>query len=467
MADSRGIFIYTGTRYTAARGTQMDNEWSRRWRIEEGWSTLFLVWVMVIIGAVAIRQADLINGLDVLIAVSSVAVLVGLVVAKSQLSPLNSFLFSIVYGLALITFLIGRDLPGDFPHWQARIFDMVERQVVWGGKVFSDESSRDGLIFVMHTSLIYWLLGYFASWYTFRVLRIWRVVLPSGLVLLSVIFYYYGPAQLGIYLALYVLVALVYIARTYLDQQEKGWRSAAVHYESGIRFNFLRSSLVAGALALALAWSLPALPASATAGDAFNEISSPWRRFQEDWTRLFSALRSYGVDTNDAYSDSLTLAGPRNVGNTPVMDIYVTEPLPNVYWQGLALDTYSDGRWTLSSSDNLLQLPDDGALELGPVAARRVISQTVVNYIPNAGIMYAAPEVLAADRQIYVTRQLADPAAPQVAGIKSRYVMRQNEVYEVASTDQRGNGGGSARRGHGLSRVGAGRLSAAPAKRNP
>jgi hypothetical protein len=175
-----------------------------------------------------------------------------------------------MYGLALLTYLLGSGLPESMT-WQERVFDLFGRQFVWVSKALSQGSSRDGLIFVIHTSAVFWLLGYTAAWYTFREPRLWRVVLPSGLVLMSVVYYYYGPKPLAAYLALYVLVALVYVARTHLVAQERIWRSAAVRYEKDIRFSFLQASFIVALISLGVAWTLPTAQANTTVNDALGE----------------------------------------------------------------------------------------------------------------------------------------------------------------------------------------------------
>ncbi|NJN53908.1 MAG: hypothetical protein HC804_03615, partial [Anaerolineae bacterium] len=124
-------------------------------------------------------------------------------------------------------------------------------------------------------------------------------------------------------MGIYALLAALFVARTYLVEQEKTWRSIAVRYERNIWFTFARAGLMAAAIALVLAWGLPPLSANAAVSDALGGTRGPWREFQDNWTRMFSALRTYGVNTADPYQDSLVLGGPRTVGNTPVMDIVV------------------------------------------------------------------------------------------------------------------------------------------------
>ena len=407
----------------------------RRIRFEEGWLTLLLTWGLVIVAAAAILNAELIAGMEILPIISSLAVLAGLLLAKSSFSGRKAHFLALIYGVFIVTFFIGRGMPDEMI-WRERIGDLFNRQFIWLGKAVTQGSSRDGLIFVIHTSAIFWLLGYTAAWYTFRFPRIWRVVLPSGIVLLSVIYYYYGPKPLVGFLALYTLLALIYIARTHLVAQEKGWRLASVRYEKNIRFSFLQASFLVALLALGISWGLPAAKANAAVSDALGEtaVMDTWRGFQDNWTRLFASLRSYGTTTSDPFRSSLSLGGPRTVSNSLVMDVYLEERLPYVYWQAIAYDTYQNGGWSINSeTDQVLKLPDEELLNIPPYAMRKTVTQNFVNFVPNAGTIYGAPEPYHADRQFFANRSLDEEGNDLVHSLQSRFVMRQGERYEVSS----------------------------------
>lgn len=405
-----------------------------RIKLEEGWTTLLLVWSLIAVTGLAIITAELTDeGLDILMVVGTGGVVSGLLLAKSNFSTRTAHTISLIYGLALLGYTVGGLLPGDMA-WRMRIIDLVQRQALWMNKAVEGGISRDTIIFVLQTAAIFWLLGYTASWYTFRDPRVWRAVLPTGLVLLSVIYYYYGPRPLIVYLGIYTMLGLLYIARTHLIDREKQWRSGAVRYEGEIRFDFLRASFIVGALLLLLAGNLPALGASAEVSSAFSEVNQPWRRFQDNWTRLFSSLRSYGTGTNDTYADTMVLGGPRTVGNMPVMDVHVPYRLAYVYWHGVSLDTY-DGRggWRNNSNKTITHLPDEGEIPLPSFAARQVVTQTIVNYVPNAGTLYGAPDVIYSDRQLLVDLNEQQDQVVGVNWIRSRFVLRQGDSYQVAS----------------------------------
>lgn len=406
-------------------------------RLEEGWSTLILLLGMMLVSAYAIWQADLIEGLQVIPYVGAAAILLGTLLAKSRYSPNTAHVFALVYGLFIIFFLVGTTESFADMAWRERIIDpengIVSRQVTWFAKLIDGGTSRDGLIFVFQTAVIFWLLGYMAAWYTFRHPHVWRAIIPMGLVLLSVVYYYVGPRPLQYYLGIYALFAALFVARTYLAEQESGWRASSVRYEKHIWFSFARAGLIASLLALVLAWGLPPLSANAAVSDALGGARGPWREFQDNWTRMFSALRTYGANTADPYQDTLVLGGPRTVGNTPVMDIIVDRELPYVYWQAVVYDTYEDEFWQRAEDDIYEHFNEEGPLDIPFTRARQVVTQTVISYFPNSSLIYGAPEILQTDRPMLVSASTDENGDKLVTRLQSKFVLQQGDDYQVVS----------------------------------
>lgn len=405
-------------------------------RLEEGWSTLAILWGMIFIASLAMTQADLIDGLHVIPVIASIAVLSGLMLGKSRFSGGTAHLFSLVYGLFFVFVLVG-SISAYFPEtmpWRERIFDLLTRQVSWLRKAFGGGTSRDGLIFVIQTSAIFWLMGYSAAWYTFRARHLWRTIVPTFLVLLSVVYYYAGPNPLWLYLIGYIALSLLFVVRTHLFAQEMQWRSAGVRYDHNVWFTFLRAGFVATMVVMLVSWNLPALSASSSVNDALSSTRGPWRDFQDTWTRLFSALRSYGGPTADPYQDSLVLGGPRTVADTLVMDVQVPEKLANVYWQAIVYDTYDDGRWDIAQGDEAtLVYPEEGVLNTPFSLSRQVVTQTVTNYLANSSFLYAAPELVGTDKQMFVEASTDSSGNSLVTAVRSRYVLRIGDNYNVTS----------------------------------
>ncbi|MBE2222910.1 MAG: hypothetical protein IAF02_15300, partial [Anaerolineae bacterium] len=404
-----------------------------QFKLEEGWSTLLLLIALILTAAITILLAELTQGTYLLPIVGVTAVIIGLLLAKSQFPSRTAHFLAFAYGIIIVGYLLGTLLPEHLT-WHERIINLGTRQIEWFNKAFTGGTSRDGLIFVVQTAIVFWLLGYSAAWYTFRKPRVWRVVIPTGLVLLSVVYYYYGPKPLLYYMAIYIILALLFVARTHLVAQEAIWRQASVRYERGIGMNFFRAGLVVALLLLSVAYVMPTFAANTQVNDALSNTRGPWREFQETWTRLFAALRAYGTATSDPYQDTMALGGPRSVSNDLVMDVYVPRELPNLYWRAIALDTYEDGGWSTVDQETVLHFPDDGYLTIAPAAARELITQKVVNYIPNSSIIYAAPEVVGSNRQMFVDSTLDEAGNEIVSAMRSRFVLSLGDQYEVFSS---------------------------------
>ncbi len=407
-------------------------------RLEEGWSTLFLVWALVYSSALVIPKTELTNGLQIIPPIATLAVLSGLLLAKSQFNSRTAQLFGLVFGLFAVFYLVGTISDFAGMPWYDRLLHpvngIITRQWVWMEALVTGGTSRDGLMFVTQTALVYWVLGTTAAWYTFRAPRVWRVVVPAGLVLLSVVYYYNGPKPLQYYLAVYLILAMLFVARTYLVAQEKEWRSSFVRYEKQIWYAFIRAGFIASLLALIFAWGLPPLSASATVSDALGGAKGPWREFQDGWTRMFSALRTYSANTADPYQDTLVLGGPRNPGNVPVMDVFVAEKLPYVYWQAIVYDTYTEnGAWLYADDPYEELYPEDGPINTPPTQARELITQTVVSYFPNSSFVYGAPEIVSVDRPVNVFASADENGNKLVSAVRSKFVIQQGDQYQVVS----------------------------------
>jgi transglutaminase-like putative cysteine protease len=404
-----------------------------KYRLKEGWSTLFLLWAMLLVASSAIVQTNLIDGLHIVSLAATAGMFTGLALAKSAFKDRTAHFYALIYGFFVIAYLIGTILPGD-QIWRDRVLEIISRQGAWLLKAVDGGTSRDGLIFVIQTTAVYWILGYTASWYTFRHPRLWRVILPTGLVLLSVVYYYNGPRPLVLYLAAYAILSLLYAVRTHYNEQESHWRSAAVRYEKGSWMTFIRAGLIASLLVILLSWSMPAMSASSTVTDALSGTQGPWRKFQDNWTRLFASLRTYGAGTVDPYQDTLSLGGPRTVGSTLIMDITVPRQLRSVYWQAVAYDTYENGGWRIADDiQTSLHFPDDGPMRVPLNASRENVNQVVQNYIPNTSFIYAAPELIDSDKQMFIESTQDEQEYKLLTSARSRYALRQGETYEVTS----------------------------------
>ena len=404
-------------------------------KLRENWLTLLAAFILVMLATIGIYRANLTDGMDVLLTVVPVAFFFGSLLSLSVFTRRTALLFSLVYGCFFCVLIIGNNHLPEFDTWRERIVHLVTIQADWIEKLFGGGTSREPLIFVMHTSAVFWILGHSAAWWTLRAKKIWRVVIPAGVVLLSVVYYYFGPRPLWIWLATYIIGSFIYIALSWLVEQQTKWRQDNTFFESTIGLNFAGTSFVLAVVTLLFALQVPTLEASENVNEVLNGTTPAWQKVQNTWTRLFSSLRTYSAPTNDTFADNLSLGGARNVGESLVMDVFVDEELPFAYWQAVSYETYEDGLWQSPEGTATERIPDDGYFDIPEFDSRTIITQTVRNYLPSAGQIYGLPDIIGSDRQMFVTSRPApeQAGAEQISMVQSKYVLQQGEIYNSAS----------------------------------
>jgi len=399
--------------------------------MEEGWSTaLFLLGAILAAGWVLVA-AGWAEGLDVLPMVGVGGLAAGLFLGWSVFRARICHLFGLVYGLAWVGFLLGRRLPGDLT-WGERITELVARLFYWVQQVVTGGKGRDTLIFVMLLSGLFWILGYSAAWNTFRRMRVWRAILPPGIVALVAVYYYIGPAPLTRYLVFYSFFALLYIARSHIFEQEQVWRRKRVVYDPGLRLDFLRAGLALTLVVLTLGWALPTAAAVPRLTATWRRISDPWRTIEEEWHRLFSGLRGSVVGIVEPFGPSMSLGGERNPRDIVVMDISAPHE-GRYYWRGAVYSQYRGNRWEAVEKERILLIPGRQPPGMASGALRRSVVQTVTSYVPGRHMLVGASQPVSAGREAEAYINLTEDAPLEFMRIFSILPLEAGEQYIVTS----------------------------------
>lgn len=417
-------------------------------KLEEGWLTVLLLCAMIVVAAAGVAAAGWTDGLNAAWITGIVAIFAGLALARSRFTGTTAFLFATVYGLFVVGFFVGLSLSGD---WHARSLELILRLNAFLYKILNGGTSRDPLPFPVTISIIFWYMGILSAWSVFRRGGVWAAVIPAGVGLLVNAYYYLGPARLDLYLAVYVLLGLMFVARMNLLSREREWQSARVMYSPELRIDFLRAGLVVALAGVMIGWAAPSLAASPQAATTWRQMTGSFSLVRESWMRMFAAVRGYGQTTNDFYGDSLTLSGPARLTNEPIMDVHVNSAsalpsevkeaasvltvVPRFYWRAAAYSIYSDGRWQLG--DVTLKDFDPGhpSMPAANYQERRQVSLAFTMHVAASSRLYVAPQMMWIDRgtTLELTYNQAG-AAQDVTGVRAQQVLRRGETYQMVSS---------------------------------
>jgi transglutaminase-like putative cysteine protease len=360
---------------------------------------------------ISLVTADWTDGMDLLGPVVLGGFALGMLMSLSRWSGVFPVLHSLITGAAWVAYWISRapQVPVEL-QGADRVAFLLQSFVEWLVLLFGDTPARSNLVFLLELGFLLWWLGYLAAWAVFREGKVWRAIIPIGLILL--VNMYFGPAGLKLYFAVFVVCALLLAVRSFLAEQELTWRYLRVRYADDIQIDFLRDGLIFALIVVALATLLPNAAASGSLEAQLGPLRQPWERVQAEWGRLFSSLNYQAGGGRPAFGDSLTLGGPRNLGDTVIMDVKSTA---GRYWRAVAYDTYTGRRW-LSTPDASQAIDFGSHVNTPQFDARREFTQTVTIYYPAGGVLFAAGQPLrvslGATADLDIVQELLGDASP-------------------------------------------------------
>lgn len=402
-------------------------------RYTDGRRLIFFFLALMILNVTwALSAARWAEGLGILPWAAMGGLLLATALAHTHWDGPFPWLHGLFTGVAWVGLLAGRLLPGDLPLHQ-RYYQLISRTSVWLERASSDVAVADNLVFVTQMAFLIWWLAFFAAWAIFRQGKAWSAVLPGGLVLL--VNAYYAGESLTLFLILYMLFALLLLMRTNLSQQEQRWRHYRIRYDNHIGFDFLRDGLVFSLVVVILAWTLPIFTGSQKLNIDVNPIRESWQRVQDEWARLFSSLNYPAGSGVGTVGSTLTLGGPRSLGDAVVMDVTADA---GRYWRAATYDTYT-GRGWVNTDREAITLDAGVPLPVSDYRLRRPVSQTVTMYLPAGSSIFALPQPLSVDLPVQASfsRLDATDSGGQVAEVSrlfSQVQIREGDSYRVIAS---------------------------------
>ncbi len=401
-------------------------------------STLIVSSVLLLMPLLAIANAGWAIDLNVVLPVTLFGLLYGAIVSHSRIGEVRALLATMLIGPAAVW--ISAALQIDLPLPEA-LMETIHRSYGWLVDVVGAGINTDGLVFTLLVGMLFWLLTYNTGWHLFRLERVWRVILPPGLILLVNIAFFGGEAPLDRYLLGFLLMALVLLVRSNLHTRRWQWRARGIRFPLMLFRQFAAIGLALSVVALALAWHVPSRDLQERL-DEFQDflVSDPLQQIADAWSRVFAPIEGDGLATTDYYgTDQLNLRGAINLGNEVVFTVEAPPSPQRYYWRSRVYERYSNGQWSPSAD---LRITDRSA----PVeitmndevlgAQRQPVQQRITIGAANSRIFYAAPQPQRIDRDGKIDLLYIDKPqnfAMNVSVIRPLQVMRQGETYAVTS----------------------------------
>ncbi len=397
-------------------------------------TTLVISLAILLMPVFALTEAGWPLDLRTIIPVALLSILFGFLLARSQYNELLALLMSVIYGVGFVALIAAINEPGGLGEGA---ISMISRVARWAVDAATGGINQDDLVFTMLVGFLFWFLGYNIAWHLFRVDRVWRVILPPGLILVTNSLYYSGDANLDIYLIIFIFLSLLLVARSNLDARAWEWYTSGIRVPKVLRTQFLRVGAILALVALLFAGAIQ-IDDIQERLNRFQEFmqTEPLTQLSELWNRLFSSAETQGPTTSDYYGgDSLQLGGAIKLGDQIVFLVQAPQDR-RYYWRSRVLDVYSNGRWSPGADVRLTveQGPLQVKYEADNVVARVPVQQRFTMGLSASRLVYAAPQPLQVDIPTR-TDLLYTPnrEGMNVSVIRPIRVLERGEAYTVTS----------------------------------
>jgi len=414
---------------------------TNRWRsmFNAGdFSALLIVSVLLIMPALALNVAGWALDMRTIIPVTLLSVGFGFLLSRSQYNELLALIVSSMYGVGIVIVIAAINEPTGF--FQA-IADVFIRTLRWSIDLFTGGINQDSLVFTILVATLFWFLAYNAVWHIFRLDRVWRVILPPGLILLTNLVIYTGDEPLDLYLVGFLLMSMLLIVRSNLDARQWEWYINGIRVPRVVRRQFSMIGIILSFLALGVAWGVPTGNLQERL-DNFQQFlaSDPIQQMSEVWNRLFAPIESEGPATTDYYGgDLLNLGGAISLGDEVVFLVEAPNQGQRYYWRSRVFERYANGQWSPSAD---LRITDESSpvdIVMNPEVIgqkRQAVNQRVTIGMANSRIYYAAPQPSFIDgtgRIDLIYTDKPNNTSMNVSVIRPLQVLSRGETYNATS----------------------------------
>lgn len=363
-------------------------------RPADGWATVFLLGLNLMVVVWSVEQADWVPTPN-LVSLILLAMLTGLLLSRVPLWGVLVLPLGLLIGLGVIVEQItafraeGMELANAAELWQ--------RLYLWYDAARTGSINIDREPFAFGLMVATWLAGYLAAWVFFRHRNFWGVFILGGAGLLSNLTYL--PAEGSIYLGIYLLTALLLVARVQAVRRLREWRRRGFQADSHLGLLSVSDSVLMAFAVLLIAFLL--LPTGSywqPAHNVYEYMRSPLVRFEDDFNRLFAGLPARRPLPYRIWGDVMAFQGTINPTTTPVLQ--VDSPVA-MYWKARSYGTYTNKGWV--SEDTVLQPTDWTPTHAAPqpYAKRFEVTHSVTLNYPTRNL-FAGGQVLAVDDDVRI-----------------------------------------------------------------
>ncbi|HET7083091.1 MAG TPA: transglutaminaseTgpA domain-containing protein [Candidatus Limnocylindria bacterium] len=313
----------------------------------EGWTSLALLGVMLVMLAWSLQRAEWVDHLDYLVPVAMVAALAGTLLGLTRLSVALVLPVSAVLGAGFTLWTIsGEYFPEVGQGWRLILLrgDALDwtRIVVDGG--FAPQHSP----YAIGLGVLMWVTAFMAAYTLYRHHRVLDSILLVGVALIANLSATFTP--LIAYLVVFSIAALLLWLRIALVNREENWRIRRVNENLDVPAQIMRSGVTFIAGSIALAWVLTTVAVAAPLTRVWSNLDGLWTDVRTSLEGAFGGLA--GTDSRiqgTNFGTAFRVRGSWTSSDSPVMTVASQR---GYYMRTVTYDIYTGHGWSSSEGSD-------------------------------------------------------------------------------------------------------------------
>ena len=373
------------------------------WRSWESWITFALIVFVQLPVVGSLQASEWVREMPNLMIPALAGLLLAWTVGHSRLGGLASAAIAVVAVAALVVGMVMHTMILALPTsagLSGRWYELRLRLWEWGKALVGEGISADPLPFVVMLVAAVFLVGFISTWAVVRWKNPWVALIPGGFVLLTNISYL--PGQPSFSFVVFLVAAILLVARLTFLQSASVWRSQGVAPREGMSLEVLFVGAVVASGLIIAAWLIPTANNFGPAADLWGRAFSPVADRVDVLGRLFIGVGSKKPIPVHAMDAVLPLQGRVGLDEVVLYEVVAPEEF-NL--RGAVYDEYTGAGWRVSRASAVpLVGTTVEAAQLGTPSSRAQVRDairvdiTVVDESAPGNVLLSVGDPIASDQ---------------------------------------------------------------------
>jgi transglutaminase-like putative cysteine protease len=358
----------------------------------EGWSTIALIVIMVMIVVATMQSLQWTPGMEILTPTALFGMIMGFVLAKQHTLPQwLADLPLLLIGIAFAFIETARATDTS---------DLLQRTGAWLQQALNGQAGDDSVIFLLFLAVLTMLEGYISMWLVLHTRNPWLAVIANVVVLL--INLNYASDDRFFLIVVFMLIALLLLVRYNLFQRMRHWQRKKLRFADDIVWDFMQAGVLFSILVIILSSVMPTGYMSDGLHNIWNTPNGVWSNIQNTFSRLFPAAGGNGGN-KVAFGSTQTIQGNVNLPDSIVL-IYTPKD-NNTMNNNLAAVTYDlfDGHTWSSGKTTVRNIAPNTDITPESSDVDRVYTQLHFVNPPGGDYIFAPGETISSQLPMHVS----------------------------------------------------------------